>query len=153
MENQIITKKNQIIILVIIAILILGGIIVWALLREKGIEPSSPSQPPSGEEPTQQVFSLSGAILSINQEEKSLVVKPNDGGKEVKVILSDETRLEKLEVPPFDPKNPPKETITPKRVEIKITDFKTGNYVFVKAKGDIFGKTEFNDVEFVYILP
>jgi len=91
--------------------------------------------------------------LSVNVENNFLIVKPDKEEKEIKVILSDTTKLIKIEFP-FDPKNPPKEaSFTPKQTEIEISDFKAGDSVFIKTTENIAGKTEFNNVDFVHILP
>ena len=67
--------------------------------------------------------------------------------------MSQDSRLTKLEFP-FDPKNPPKEaTFTPKKVDIKISDIKAGDNVFIKSLENIAGKTEFDEVDFVQVLP
>jgi len=81
------------------------------------------------------------------------MVKPLNQEKEVKVIVSETTKLVKFEFP-FDPKNPPKEaTFTPEETEIEISDFKVGDSVFIKTTQNIAGKSEFDDVDFVHILP
>ena len=81
------------------------------------------------------------------------MVKPAGQEKEIKVVLSDATKLIKLEFL-FDPKNPPKEaTFTPKQTEIEISDFKAGDNVFIKTTENIAGKSEFDDVDSIHILP
>jgi len=143
-------KKNQIIGIVVIVILIFGGIIGWSLIQKEKI--------PSGEEVAQEeeveeVFSLSGIVSSVDAENNFLMVKPVNQEKEVKVTVSETTKLVKLELP-FDPKNPPKEaTFTPKETEIEISDFKAGDNVFIKTTVNIAGKTEFDEVDFIHILP
>ena len=110
-------KKNQIIILAVIVVLIFGGVIGWTLIQKGKI--------PSGEEITskeevEEVFSLSGIVSSVDTENNFLMVRPAGEEKEIKVVLSDTTKLIKLEFP-FDPKNPPKEaTFTPTQTEIEI---------------------------------
>ncbi len=143
-------NKNQIIILVVIVVLIFGGIIGWGVLQKSKL----PSGEETGqEEELQEVLSLSGTVQSVDAENNSLMVKPANQESEVKVIISETTSLIKLEFP-FDPKNPPKEaTFTPKQTEIKISDFKTGDNVFIKVKENIAGKTEFDSVDFIQILP
>ncbi len=81
------------------------------------------------------------------------MVKPTNQESEVKVILSETTKLIKLELP-FDPENPPQEaTFTPTQTEIEISDFKARDDVFIKSKENIAGKTEFNKVDFIQLLP
>ena len=143
-------KKNQIIILVILVILIFGGIIGWALVQKSKIPVGEEVTP---EEEVEEVFSLSAVVLSVNAENNFLMVKPAGEEKEIRVVLSDTTKLIKLEFP-FDPKNPPKEaTFTPTQSEIKISDFKAGDNVFIKTTENIAGKTEFDNVDFIHILP
>jgi len=142
-------KKNQIIILVIVIVLIFGGIIAWSLVQKSKI--------PTGEEVTpeevEEKFSFTATVLSVDAGGNFLMVKPVEEEKEIKVVLSDTTKLVKIEFP-FDPKNPPKEaTFTPKQTEIEISDFQEGDSVFIKAKENIAGKTEFDNVDFVHILP
>ena len=143
-------KKNQIIGILVAAVLIFGGIIGWSLIQKEKI--------PSGEEVAQEeeveeAFSLSGVVSSVDVENNFLMVKPVNQEKDVKVIVSETTKLVKLELP-FDPKNPPKEaTFSPKQTEIEISDFETGDDVFIKTKTNIAGKSEFDDVDFIHIMP
>ncbi len=144
-------KKNQIIILAVIVVLILVGIIGWNLVQKSKIPVGEKVTPE--EEVAKEVFSLSGIVSSVDAENNFLMVKPAGEEKEVKVVLSDTTKLIKLEFP-FDPANPPAEaTFTPIQTEIEISDFKAGDNVFVKATQNIAGKTEFNNVDFIHILP
>lgn len=144
-------KKNQIIILVVLVVLIFGGIIGWAVWQ-KGKLPSKEGVTPE-EAVEEEVFSLSATVLSVDAENNFLIVKPAGEEKEIKVVLSETTKLIKLEFP-FDPKSPPKEaTFTPKQTEIKISDFKEGDSIFIKTKINIVGKTEFDTVDFIHILP
>jgi len=145
-------SKNQIIGIVIAVVLIFGGVIGWTLIQ-KGKIPSGKEITPKEEEKVEEVFSLSGLVSNVDAENNFLIVKPVNQEKKVKVIVSETTKLIKLELP-FDPKNPPKEaTFTPKQTEIKIFDFKTGDNVFIKTKTNISGKSEFDDVDFIHILP
>ncbi len=143
-------NKNQIIILVVIVVLIFGAVIGWGLVQKSKL----PTGEEAGqEEELQEVLSLSGVVQSVDVENNFLMVKPANQTQEIKVILSETTKLTKLEFP-FDPKNPPKEaTFTPKQTEIKISDFKAGDNIFIKVKENIAGKTEFDSVDFIQILP
>ena len=144
-------KKNQIIILAVVIVLIFGGIIGWNVFQ-KGKIPVEEEVTPKEEE-IEEVFSLSGIVSSLDVENNFLMVKPLNQEKEVKVIISETTKLVKLELP-FDPKNPPKEaTFTPEETEIEISDFKVGDSVFIKTTENIAGKSEFDDVDFIHILP
>ena len=145
-------KKNQIIILIVLIVLIFGGVIGWAIFQKSKI--------PTGEEVSQgeevaeeEIFSLTASVLSVATENNFLMVKPVKEEKEIKVVLSDTTKLVKIEFP-FDPKNPPEEaTFTPIQTEIEISDFEVGDSIFIKTKTNIAGKTEFDDVDFIHILP
>jgi len=82
------------------------------------------------------------------------MVKPSGKEDQVKVILSDITKLIKLESP-FSPENPPPPgtQFTPKQTEISLKDFKEGDEVFIETLKNIAGKNEFNNVELIQILP
>jgi cytoskeletal protein RodZ len=143
-------KKNQIIILVIVIVLIFGGIIGWSLVKKQEIPTGEEVTP---EEEVEEMFSFTATVLSVDTGNNFLMVKPAEEEKEIKVVLSDTTKLVKIEFP-FDPANPPAEaTFTPKQTEIEISDFQEGDSVFIKARENIAGKTEFDNVDFVHILP
>ena len=144
-------KRNQIIGIIIVVVLVFGGIISWTLLQKGKIYPKEEVIPEVEE--IEEVFSLSGIVSGVDAENNFLMVKPVGEEREVKLILSETVRLIKLEFP-FDPKSPPKEgTFTTKQTEIKISDFKTGDNVFIKAKENIAGQSEFNNIDFIHILP
>jgi len=143
-------SKVQIIILVILAaILVIAGIIYWNFNPQKE---ASPNIATPGEE-KQEGSTLSAIVLNIDEENKILAVRPAAGGDEIKVILSENTKLEKLTLPPFDPKNPPKGSITPERIGIAISDFKAGDNIFIQTNKDTSGEKEVDNVNFVAILP
>jgi len=144
-------QKNQAIILVVVVIIILGGIIGWSLTQKSGL-PSGEEQIQEEEGPSE-IFSISAVVSSVDAANDFLMVKPASQEKEVKVIISENTKLIKLEFP-FDPQNPPSEaTFTPTQREIEISDFKQGDNVFIKVKENIAGKSEFDSVDFIHILP
>jgi len=145
-------KKNQILILVILIVLIFGGIIGWTLIQ-KGKLPVK-EEVTQKEEEVKELFSLSGIVSSVDAENNFLMVKPSGKEGEIKVILSETTKLIKLESP-FSSENPPEPgtQFTPKQTEIKISDFKAGDNVFIKTTENIAGKSEFDDVDFIHILP
>jgi len=92
-------------------------------------------------------------VSSVDAVNSFLMVKPANQEGEVKVLVSETTRLIKLEFP-FDPAHPPQEaTFTPIQTEIEINNFQKGDNVFIKSKENIAGKTEFNNVDFIHILP
>ena len=143
-------KKNQIIILVVLIVLIFGGVIGWTVVQKSKIPVREEVTP---EEEVEEVFSLSAVVLSVDAGNNFLMVKPVEEEKEIKVVLSDTTKLIKIEFP-FDPANPPAEaTFTPIQTEIEISDFQVGDNVFIKAKENIAGKSTISDIDFVHILP
>ncbi len=143
-------NKNQTIIIIIAMVLIFGGIIGWGLVQKSNISKKGTGQEQTE---TEEVLSLSAIVSSVDTANNFLMVKPAGQESDVKVILSETTKLIKLEFP-FDPKNPPTGgTFTPKQTEIKISGFKQGDNVFIKVKKDIAGKTEFDSVDFIQILP
>lgn len=145
-------KKNQIIGIIVAVVLIFGGIIGWAVSQKSKISVREEVTPGEKEE-LKEIFSLSAVVTEVDAENNFLMVKPMNEEKEIKVVLFDTTKLIKLEFP-FDPKAPPKEaTFTPKQTEIEISDFKEGDNVFIKTKENIAGKSEFDDVDFIHILP
>jgi len=144
--------KKQIITLVVVIVVIFGGIIGWGLTQMSKMSPQGPAQGEQEEE-MEEVFSLSAVVSSVDVANNFLMVKPAGEEKEIKVVLSDTTKLIKLEFP-FDPANPPAEaTFTPIQTAIEISDFKVGDNVFVKAKENIAGKSTISNTDFVHILP
>ncbi len=143
-------NKNQTIIIIIAMVLIFGGIIGWGLVQKSNISKKGTGQEQTE---TEEVLSLSAIVSSVDTANNFLMVIPAGQESDVKVILSETTKLIKLEFP-FDPKNPPTGgTFTPTQTEIKISGFKQGDNVFIKVKKDIAGKTEFDSVDFIQILP
>lgn len=142
-------QKNQLIILVVIIVLIFGGILGWSMIQKSKI----PTGEEGGQQETEELFSLTATVSSVDVENNSILVKPINEEREIKVVLSETTKLIKLEFP-FDPKNPPAEaTFTPIQTEIEISDFEVGDNVFIKAKENIAGKSEFDNVDFINVLP
>lgn len=138
-------KKNQVIILALIIVLIFGGIIGWVLVQKSKIYPK--------EEKIEEVFSLSAIVSSVDAENNFLMVKPLNQEMEVKVVVSEATKLIKIEFP-FDLENPPRGTeITPVQTEVEFSDFKVGENVFIKTTENIASKSEFDNVDFIHILP
>lgn len=136
-------KKNQIIILALVIVLIFGGIIGWFLVQKSKI--------PLKEGAVKEVFSLSGIVSSVDAKNNFLIVKPTGEEKEITVVLSNTTKLIKLEFP----LNPPTGvTLIPtKQTEIEISDFKVGDNVLIKTTENIAGKSKFDNVDFVRIVP
>ena len=80
------------------------------------------------------------------------MVKPIGEDKEVKVIISDTTKLIKLEAP-FSPDNPPPSgtQFVPEKKVITLYGFKEGDKVLIMAEEDVSGKSEINNVNLVQI--
>lgn len=146
-------KKNYFIVIAIIIILIIGGIVYFSfLLKEKAKFEGKSFK--TGEGIIEEVFSLSGMVLRVDIENNFLMVKPSGKEGQIKVILSETTKLIKLESS-FSPENPPPPgtQFTPEQTEINLKDFKQGDDIFIKTLKNIAGKTEFDDVDFIQILP
>lgn len=148
-------QKNQIIILVVIVAVVLIGIIAWSASQMPKSSPEKKAVDTDvevEEEELAPVFSLSGKISGVDAANNFIMVKPANQ-EEVKVLIAEATKLVRLEIP-FDPANPPADgSFTPTRTDIEISDFKQGDTVFVRAKENIAGKTEFGNVDFIHILP
>jgi len=143
--------KKQIITIIVVVVVIFGGIIGWGLLQLSKMPSQGPAQ--GEEEEMEEVFNLSAVVSSVDAANNFLIVKPTGEEKTVKVVLSDTTKLIKLELP-FDPANPPAEaTFTPIQTVIEISDFQVGDRVFIKVTENIAGKNEFDSVDFIHILP
>jgi len=138
--------KNKIIILIIILVVILiaAGYFAYTFFKEK----------PNPKEVVSEIFSLQAIVSQIDIQNNFLMVKPMGKDDEIKVIISDSTKLTKLSAP-FDPKNPPPPgtSFTPEEKEVALKDFKVGDQILVKSNQNIAGKTEFDDIEFIQILP
>lgn len=144
------TKNRLAILGLVIVILVIGGINYWLVQEKLKI---FQKELPEEKAIIEEIFSLSAVVLSINPENNFLIVKPAEEKRGIRVILSEDTKLIKLKFP-FDPKNPSKETtFTPERTEIKISDFKEGDYIFIKSNEDILGKAKLNNIDFIEILP
>lgn len=118
---------------------------------------SSPAEKPKDnsakQETAKEIFSLAGVLSEVNEEENYLLVKKSGEEKEIKVILGKDTEIIQLKFP-FDLKNPPKETsFTPERIPIKIGDLKKGDNVLIETRMNIAGKTEFDGVSRIQVLP
>ena len=147
-------QKNQIIILVIIVIVVLGGLVVWSLVQQPAVPLEEEVEVEvEEEEELAEVFSMSAIVSSVDVANNFLMVRPANQEEDVKVLIAETTRLIRLEFP-FDPADPPAEaTFTPTQTEIETADFRQGDNIFIKAKDNIAGKTEFGNVDFIHILP
>ena len=85
-------KKNQTIVLAIIVIVVLGGLVAWSLVQK----PEVPFEKEEEEEELAEVFSMSAVVSSVDAVHSFLMVKPANQEGEVKVLVSETTRLIKL---------------------------------------------------------
>ena len=146
-------KQNQIIILAITVIVVLGGLVVWALVQIQKVSFAEDMMMIEGGEGAVEIFSMSAIVLSVDAANNFITVKPVNREEEVRVFIAETTKLIKVEFP-FDPADlPAGETFIPIQTEIEISDFKEEDNVFIKAKENIAGKTEFGKVDFIHILP
>ena len=149
-------KKSQIILIVVI-LLVFVGIIWFATQKSKtpsGAEVNPTATPQIGDKTGKEVLSVSAKVLSVDAEKNTLVIKTSYDNKELKVILSKDTKLEKLEYP-FNPQQgPPKEggTFAVRQSEIKISEIKVNDQILVQSKSNIAGKAELNDVDFIQVI-
>jgi flagellar basal body-associated protein FliL len=133
-------KNKLLIFIIVILILIVGAVGYFSLFKKTKI-------PPKGEIPEtgKEVFTLTATVLRVDSESNSLIVKPFEEEKEIKVILTKDTELLKLELT-SDPKKPPLKT------KIKISDLSEGKRIFIGSIKDMAGKMEIDDVLFI-LLP
>lgn len=93
-------------------------------------------------------------VSGVNAQDNFLTIKSTGKEKEIKVIISDATKLIKLGLP-FGSDNPipPGTQFTPIQTKIAISDFKTGDSVFIKSAKNITGKSKISDIELIQIMP
>ena len=137
-------KKNQIIVLIIVLVLIFGGILGRALLQKAQI---SLEEAVPEEIVAEEVFSFTGIVSEVNVENNFLTVMPMDKESEVKVIIGEDTKLFKIV---YSSEGNP-EFVT-ERTEITVEDIGRGDHVFVKTGTSIVGKEIINDVEYIEVL-
>lgn len=139
-------KKNQIIILVVLVALIIGGIFYWTTPKKAKISPKEEVIPE--EIVTEEVYSLSGIVSKVDVGNNFLMVIPTGEESEVKVIITGDTKIFKV-VPSTEEEG--SELVT-ERVEITIEDIKEENQVFIKTKKNIADLKEFNDIDYIEVL-
>jgi uncharacterized protein YxeA len=131
-------SKNKIVLVVIIILVILIALFVGFKKINFG----------------QKIFSLTATVLSVDVEKNILTVQPQGTEREINVIISEGTKLTKLEAS-FDSDNPlaPGTEFTPAQVTIIISGFQPGDEVLIKSSDNIYGKNTINNVEFINVLP
>ena len=144
-------QKNQIITIIVVVLLVFVGMVCWFLMQKDKISENGENE--QEQERAEETFSLSAIVSSIDTEDSFLMVNPVNEEKEIKLVVSDTTKLIRVEFP-FDPADPPEEgSFSPVQTEITLSDFQKGDNVFVKSKEDISGKIEISNIEFIHILP
>jgi len=138
-------KKNKIIVIIALVVVIIGGLVCWGLYQGNKLKEGAVIQ-----QSLEPQFGISGVVSSVDVNNSFLVVKDSDSGKEIKVVITEGAKLIKREIPDDVPKNT---TFNPKETEVQLSDFKAGDVVFVKTKDNIAGKTEVSSVDFIHILP
>ena len=86
------------------------------------------------------VLSMVGEVLEVNSQNNYLIVK-NLEEEEIKVNLSQDTRIVRIEPTEF------------KEISIAIDQIEIGRTVLIETTKDIRGKTEFNGVGLIQVLP
>lgn len=138
--------KKQIIVLIVVLVVIFFGVAVWTIFQGLKLPPEE--KPTLEEIITEEVYSLSGIVSKVDAENKFLMVTPTGEESEVKVIISEDTKLFKVL---YSPEGGNPEFVT-KRKEITIEDIREGDRVFIKTNINIAGKKEFNDVDYIEVL-
>lgn len=141
--------KKALIVLSVVLVLT-TAIISWIIFQKIKFPPEEKIY--RKEETGEKILSLMAKISKIDARKNRLIVKPLKEEKEIGVILSQDTEIIKLEFP-FSLSNPPEKEFTLKRTEIKISQLKEGDTIFIKTDKNIAGKTEFNNIDFIEVLP
>lgn len=131
-------KKNKIILTAIIVLLIL--IALFVVFKKINFN--------------QEISTLSATVLSVDAEKNILTVKPQGAEDEIKVMISNKTKMTRLEAS-FDSDNPPAPgtEFIPVQTDITIYGFQAGDEVLIKSSDNIYGKNTINNVEFINVLP
>jgi hypothetical protein len=140
--------KKKIIIFTSIALLIILVFLCWGLFKAKNLTENRENLKP-GKIQGEEVFSLTGKVAEVNVKESFLLVLPTNYEFYVKVFIPENAIVEKAKILIG--------TSTASREEkndsLKISDFKVGNKVFIKAKENIAGKSEISNISLMQILP
>jgi hypothetical protein len=140
--------KNQVIVATSLMLIALEVVAIWSIIQAGNLSEQQSGGVVSTAEP---VYSFSGTVSGVG--DNTLVIKSDRDQQDVKVVVTELVRLIKIEFP-FDPANPPEEVVfVPKQTPVDFSAFEVGDVVFVKAKDDINGKTELDNLDFIQILP
>ena len=143
--------KKILIILTIVFVLIVG-IVGWIIFQKIEFLPQEQGLGYKQEQTGEIILSLIAKISKIDAGKNRLIVKPLNEEKEIGVILSKDTEIIKLDFP-FNLSFPSEKEFTLKKTEIKISQLKEGDTIFIKTNKSITDKTEFNNVNFIEVLP
>ena len=141
--------KKRIIILVSVILLVFLGIAGWGILKMKSSLENQGGVLREGKIRGEEVLGLTGEVVKVDAKNNSLLVAPTKQDFYVKIILSENTKIAKVQLQIGTSTNP-----SAKSSEgLKISDFKVGNKVFVKAGENIAGKSELSNIVSIQILP
>lgn len=152
--------KNQIIAVVVAAVIVLGGIIYLAnsgqlsQLKPPTLKEQEQQQAvsPEAEEVTESL-SFVAIVKEVEPAENLLIVTEPAEEKEIKLYVSENTQIIELSFP-FDLANPPADaTFTPERTPRTIQEVEVDAHLMVEAETNIIGKTEIRDITMIQILP
>jgi hypothetical protein len=141
---------KKILILLGVALVLIIGIIGWFISQKEKLP--SKKEIPEKEMIGEKIFSLIAKVSKIDTKNNTLIVKPIEEEKEIKVILDKNTEIIKLEFP-FPLSETSEKEFTLKRTKIGIQDLKEGEKIFIKTHKSIAGKNEFDEVDFIEVLP
>jgi flagellar biogenesis protein FliO len=139
---------KKIIILASVILLVFLAVAVWGVFKMKSSLNNQGNTLREGKIQGEKVLSLTGEVVEIDAKNNYLLVAPTKQDFYVKIIISENIKITKAQlqigatVPAADENG-----------ELKISDFKVGNKVFIKAGENIAGKSEISDVISIQILP
>lgn len=142
-------EKRKIIIVSFVIVLIIGGIAASFFFSPKPItdyQEELYSRPEEEEE----IFRLAGWVLEVNPDNDFLTIESDKDGKIFKVFVDEGVNMLKIELP--DNYSDKKYVITTK-TKIKLADFVKGDYISLRTRENIAGKTEFAEVIHIYLYP
>jgi len=141
---------KKILIILTIVLVLIAGTVSWLVFQKIKFPLQEHIYKP--EETGEKILSLMAKISKIDAGKNRLIVKPLNEEREIGVILSKDTEIIKLDFP-FNLSSPSEKEFTLKKTEIKISQLKEGDTIFIKTNKSIAGKTEFNNVNFIEVLP
>lgn len=142
-------KKKQSVILIIVIILLFTGIIVWLSFSMKP-KTELPVWPPIAPPAQEGIFGLTGWVLETDTENNFLIVKSERDKRELKVFMEEGAKLLKIERPEDHPGNGYVITI---KTPMELADFQRGDYISLRTRENIAGKTEFGGIIHIYFYP